>query len=142
MSGEPPLVDGLDIAGLQERLRGYARYVALVADQLEALEQGDRTRLRDLHEARAELEREMQGEPPEEDDPEATAPSPAELQEALTAGIRLLELAVETSQATQEEWTRLQDRVRSATVGLRPARVAWDRYPEAEAGVARLDVRF
>ena len=116
-------------ASLSERLRSYARFAALIADQVEALEQRDGVRLRELGGERAALEDELRDEA-------------GELPDLLGEAVQAVEDHLAEHEALRSRWTSLEAGALRATraVGLR--RAAQGRYPTPALPDTRLDVRF
>lgn len=127
------LSSGAPAAELRTRLQCYARYVALIADQLEALEQGDSARLRQTQEARDELERELAGGEAEDAD---------DLDSLVRRGAEAVERRLAEERSLRSRWTSLEDDAIRVTRTVRASRPGRGRYPATGALAAQLDVRF
>lgn len=131
-AGQSPALPG--------RLQTYSRFVALVAEQLDALQRKDAARLQELGEERVRLEREMA-------EPEAVESirSPAaneHLGALLAAGLHELEHQTEQAQHAREVWSLLQDGALLAARDLRPAPLRSGHYQAIGITAAQVDVRF
>ena len=110
---------------LHERLASFSRYVALVADQIAALEAGAGVRARELGDARAELEEEL-------------GDVPALLREAL----QVIEERLQSDELLRDRWRSLQDDAFRITRTLPPKGPRKGRYLEDRADAGRLDLRL
>jgi hypothetical protein len=120
---------------LTERLQLYARYVAIVAEQLEALS-GDRAeRVAELEEERLAAEAKLHALQ------DATTELPR-LEEFLNLGVAALDESSTAARELQERWSALSDgALRSArTVG--PITVSGGRYPQIRPLDHHLDRRL
>lgn len=118
-----------------ERLRDCSSLVALLADQLEALEQGDLPRLRELESMRGRLAGEMR----EEIDPDT--PLLPWLAERVEEALRRVDGWIESDRHARDEVAQLQDGSLPLVRGLH-RRAGSGTYPSLEPGGAKLDVRL
>ncbi|MEX2570312.1 MAG: hypothetical protein WD737_03335 [Gemmatimonadota bacterium] len=126
-------------ARLSERLQLYARYVALVAEQLAALREDRPYELTNLEEERAGLEARLQDTDGRVVDDTITA---ARLDEFLSLGLAALQEDVDGKHALEDRWARLSDgAIRSARV-VAPPRIPGGSYPETRSAGSRLDRRL
>lgn len=127
-----------------ERLRDFGRYLALVADELDALEQRDLPRLRELQEQRLELERELRPDREEEETGSRGEPLPfaEDLAGLLAEGLDTLQQGAEEDRISRDRWTTLEHDALRAMQGTRLRGVRRGQYLELASGDARLDVRF
>lgn len=136
---------------LAERLHAYARLLALAADELAALEQGDLAKRRELSEARETLTREIRDAgrttPVEEDEEEEAEdfhlPLPEKLAGVCYEALEALELRDAEERQMQDRWSSLEgDALRAIHVGGRIVSLRGGRYPVDTPIDTRLDVRF
>jgi hypothetical protein len=118
---------------LPDRLQRYSRYVALVAEQLEALERRDAARLQAIEEERREIERGWQ---------EDVTPPPEEIRALLRSGLRQLEDQAGQEEEERELWTRIESGAIRAAHVLRPRPLRIGRYAALENADNTVDVRF
>jgi cell division FtsZ-interacting protein ZapD len=112
------------------QLQACSRYVARVAEQLEALERGELARVRELDSSRQALEQEIRA-----------AGVPQEIDEILRTGLQEVRRRVASEQAVRELWSGLRDQaLRSARRIARP--VTRGRYPDPRPTDARFDIRL
>lgn len=103
-------------ASLPERLLGYSRYLALVAEALHAVEQHDEPRLRALQQERLRLARELA-----EVDEDAPLPPPhLELYALLRAGLEEIEAHAGQEEHERALWGRLESGALRAAHSLGP----------------------
>jgi hypothetical protein len=125
-------------ASLPERLQGYARYLALMADELAALEQRDERRLQLLDAERLRLARELTGT-----EPDAPPPPPhLELYVLLREGLEEIERHVGQEEQEREMWDHLESGALRAAHRLRVAVVRPGEYRPFPGGDAKVDVRL
>lgn len=138
---------------LAERLQRYSRMVALVAEQLDAVRDGDSERMQQLQAERALLESELdpqrdaaaesvdedeEGGPDGIDSPQfATA-----FHEDLQSALELLATHWQTLKEAEENWNIIQDGAVRSARAVPAFRVAPRGYPEYERGKSRVDLRF
>ena len=122
---------------LAETLHRYSRYLAIVAEQLEASAEGDLQKLMTLLGDRIVLEVDLEPFNQDEDEPVAS------LDELLMQALAEVNEKVESDRLDKDQWVQLSnDALTSArTLSLRPAAAA-GRYPEPGATGERLDRRF
>jgi ATP-dependent exoDNAse (exonuclease V) beta subunit len=120
-------------ASLPDRLQRYSRYVALVAEQLAAMERRDVARLQAIEEEREEIERGWQ----EED-----TPPPEEIRALLHSGLRQLEDQAGQEEEERELWTRIQSEAIVAAPALRPRPFRIGSYSAQGSAANTVDVRF
>lgn len=106
---------------LAERLQIYARYVAIVAEQLEEERLAAETKLRELEKAVDEL------------------PS---LEEFLSLGVAALEEGSTAARKLQERWSALSEGAIRSARKVGPIVVSGGRYPELRSPEHHLDRRF
>lgn len=116
---------------LAERLQRYSRYLAVLAEELEALKRHDTARLPKLAEERRELEAELE-----------RAGAGDELAALVEVGIRMLETEAEQGGATRSRWLELESGTLRAARGLRTRPRGWGEYGRLRTADASLDVRF
>ena len=130
------------------RLRDLARYVGLVADQIEALESHDAGRLRDVVEKRQALEEELrpaQDDGPEDDESREEPMRPTlceELSSIFTEALERLDRVTQESQQERHRWLVLGDDALRALQGSRLRAARGGQYVEFSSTDARVDVRF
>jgi hypothetical protein len=123
-------------AELAERLQLYSRYVALVAEQLDALGRDDRGRLKELVEERGRLEAGLAHAPGE---PIGDAMS---IEDLLGAGLASLAERIDAIRRMEDRWSLLNDgAVRSART-VAPPTVRGGRYPEPAPHDRQVDRRL
>ncbi len=135
-----------------ERLQRYSRFVALVAEQLDALREDDAERLRRLTEERQALEREFADDALSVDSLAEEAPSAggqseegaalARLQDELGNALSELEERIDTERWKQEQWTLLNDGAIRSARSVPMVRLIGRAYPELEERTSHLDRRF
>ena len=125
-------------ASLPDRLQGYSRYLALVADELEALEQQDERRLRFVDAERQRLARELTGTEPDAEPP----PPHLELYALLRAGLEEIEAHVGQEEQEKEMWDHLESGALRAAHQLRVAVVRPGEYRPFSGGDKKVDVRL
>ena len=120
-----------------EALLRYSRYVAIVAEQLQAATAGDRERMLALLEERRLLEDELNPSPDDENEPEPS------MDELLTSALAELSANLEADRLDKDQWLQISSGALTSARSLsrRPAAVA-GRYPEPGARGERLDLRF
>lgn len=116
---------------LAERLQAYSRYLALLAEELEALKRHDAARLLKLAEDRRELEAELE-----------RAGAGEELADLVDTGVRTLESEAEQGGETHRRWLELESGTLRAARGLRLRPRNWGDYGRLLSADASLDVRF
>lgn len=129
---------------LAERLQVYSRLLALVADELAALEGGDAAKRRELSDARAELMREL-FPPPDDEAPEDAPPAPepvAALTALLSEALDALRQTEEDEKRSRDRWISLEGDALKALQGARMSGPRAGRYLELASSDALLDVRF
>ena len=119
-----------------ERLRTIARCIALLADEVEALEQGDAPRARDLAEQRAALDAELRAE-----DEEAAPLYPALYTTPVGEALQELTRRAEGDRRAREELEYLRDFSLPLARGI-PSPAAGGRYPDLELEDSQYDVRL
>lgn len=129
-----------------ERLQRYSRFVALVAEQLDALRDDDAERFRRLAEERQVLERELDGasllEEDAEIDPIGEGAALARLHDELGDALSELDERLDTERWKEEQWALLSDgAIRSARSVPTIKRIG-RAYPEMEERTSHLDRRF
>lgn len=124
---------------LVDRLQRYSRYMALIAEQLEALHDDDSERLRRLNEQRQMLETEMAGTPESEN---SGIPAPLRIQEDLTRGLAELESRLQTDLWTEERWNRISEGTLKSARVVPAARIGARAYPVLDDRANRVDRRF
>jgi hypothetical protein len=134
---EPP-AQREERAPLAERLQGYARYLALVAEELEALERRDEPRLQLLDAERQRLARELAGTEPGEPPP----PPHLELYALLRSGLEEIEAHVGQEEQEKEMWDHLESGALRAAHRLRVSVVRPGEYRPFSGGDAKVDVRL
>jgi hypothetical protein len=127
----PPPAD--EPASLPDRLQRYSRYLALVAEQLAAMERRDVARLQAIEEEREEIERGWQ----EED-----TPPPEEIRALLHSGLRQLEEQADQEEEERERWTLIQSGAIQAAHVLRPRPLRIGSYGPLGKAENTVDVRF
>lgn len=135
-----------------ERLQRFARFVALVAEQLEAIREDDADRLRRLREEAQGLERELLG-----DTPHGTSDSPtcddltpeirevtalASLQDDLENALSSLEKRFDAERWTEEQLTLLSNGAIRSARSMPLVKLAGCAYPDLEERESHLDRRF
>jgi hypothetical protein len=139
---------GAEDTPLAERLHAFSRLLALAADELAALEQGDHTKRRELSEARDELMQTMQepasAEDAESDDlPPVSISLPDQLWSLISEALDSLEQRESEERRMQDRWSSLEgDALRAMHVGGRIVPLRAGRYPADTATESGLDVRF
>jgi hypothetical protein len=130
---EPAPAPTEEPASLPDRLQRYSRYVALVAEQLEALERRDVARLQAIEEERQEIERGWQ---------EDSTPPPEEIRALLRSGLRQLEDQADQDEEERELWIRIQSGAIQAAHVLRPRPLRIGSYTALGNADNTVDVRF
>jgi hypothetical protein len=125
-------------ASLPDRLQGYSRYLALVAEQLEALDQQDAPRLQALELARQRLARQLAGTEPDEPLPQPHL----EIYALLRAGLEEIEQHVGQEEQEKEVWDHLESGALRAAHSLRVTVVRPGEYRPFPGGDAKVDVRL
>ena len=120
-----------------EQLRGAARWITLLADELDALESGDFPRLRDLAEQRAKLAGELGVDPEEPGDP---LPRPLHL-EPVAEALRELRDWAEQERAKQEGLSQLRDESLPLVRSIQATRMG-GRYQVIDETDCQLNVRM
>ena len=130
------------------RLRDIARFVCLVADQMEALESHDAARLRELTEERDTLEETLRPAPDDtlevEEGQEEPTPLPIseELSHILSEALERLDRVAEESLQERHRWIFLGDDALRALQGARLRAARGGQYVKFSSTNARVDVRF
>lgn len=122
--------------GLRDRLRLYARYAALVAEELEARERGDRERLRERMDERERVRAEIAALPGADGGDEAPAPGGA-----LEAAVAEAERRAQAEAEVRDRLSRMRDASLRARSGVRLPRPAGDGYAPPATVRGALDVR-
>lgn len=137
--------------GTVERLQNYARFVGIVAEQLEAARTDDVERLRRLEEERVALERELTTstllDPPvlsEEDNPDSTVTDEAlaRLQDELDRALSTLDERFDTERWTEQQMALLSDGAIRSARSMPAPRSSGRPYPILEERTTHLDRRF
>jgi hypothetical protein len=123
---------------LGERLQRYARYVALVGEQLEAANSGDVDLVRRLAEERSLLEGELTIA---SEDSDSDGPETPQLTDYLQVGISELAERLDNERRTQETWSVITDEALRFARTVPAQRIARG-YPELTGRENRLDLRF
>ena len=120
-----------------ETLLRYSRYVAIIAEQLEATEVGDRERVMLLLDERRLIEAEIEATHDDE------SSDPASLDELLTSALAEVSEKIESARLDKDQWIQISSGALTSarSLSLRPAAAA-GRYPEPVARGERLDLRF
>ena len=125
-------------SALSDRLQRYGRYVALVAEQLEALRNGDHEKLGRLRAEGEEIEASLaveDGEPSEN-------PLLPLLQDALQVGLSELAESFDSDLVSREQWARINDGALRSARSVPAPRIATRGYPELSKPSSRVDLRF
>lgn len=125
-------------SGLTDRLQRYGRYVALVAEQLEALRAGDGDRLRRLRAEGEELEASLEADDGEPSD----SPLLPMLHDALQLGLSELAESFDSDLQIREQWARINDGALRNARSIPAPRVNTRGYPELGNPSNRVDLRF
>jgi hypothetical protein len=120
-------------SSLPDRLQRYSRYVALIAEQLAAMERRDVARVQEIEEERREIERGWE---------EDATPPPEEIRALLHSGLRRLEDRAGQEEEERELWTRIQSEAIVAAHALRPRPLRIGRYGALGGAANKVDVRF
>jgi hypothetical protein len=118
-------------ASLPDRLQRYSRYVALVAEQLEAAEQGDLARLQLIEAERLEIERNW------DDD---NIPPPGEFGSLLHSALR--ELQNRSGAEERERWDLIQNGALQAAHTLRMPPLRIGSYRPLQSTDQKVDLKF
>jgi hypothetical protein len=119
-----------------ERLHRLAKRVALLADQIDALDLGDLPRVRELGEERAALEAEILGA-----DADVDALTEGLYAELVDEAVRELQDRVEQERQTRDEIAQLRDGSLTLARSI-PRPTAGGKYPEADGTGGQLNVSF
>lgn len=119
--------------GLTERLQLYARYLVVVAEQLDALAEARQDRIAELQEERSSLEAQLA---------QPTDPAPSGLDEALSLGLATLEADSETRRTLQERWSALSAGALRSARKVAVPRISGGVYPQPTDRIARFDRRL
>lgn len=117
-----------------ERLRDCSHWIALLADQLEAMEQGDFPRVREMEAMRERLAEEMR------DGTDGEAPLPEWVAERVEATLHRVQSWTDQKRRKREEVALLQDGSLPLVRGIR--RVGGGNYLSLDHGSAQFDVRL
>lgn len=131
---DQPLSDGPQPRSESERLRDCSHWVSLLADQLEAMEQGDFPRVRELEAMRERLAEEMR------DGTGGEAPLPEWVAERVEETLQRVKSWTEQERRRREEVALLQDGSLPLVRGIR--RVGGGNYLSLEPSSAQFDVRL
>jgi|GEM_PF-3655800 len=118
---------------LRERLRLFARYAALVAEELEARERGDHARLREKLEERERVRAEIAALSGDDESPAPGA--------ALEAAVAEAERRAQAEAEARDWLSRVRDASLRVRGGLRFPRAAGDGYTPTAAVRGALDIR-
>lgn len=129
-----PLSDTPQPRSESERLRDCSHWVGLLADQLEAMELGDFSRVRELEAMRERLAEEMR------DGADGEAPLPAWVAERVEETLQRVQSWTEQERRRREEVALLQDESLPLVRGIQ--RVGGGNYLSLEPPSARFDVRL
>lgn len=123
-----------EATSLPERLQHYSRYVALVAEQLEALGSRDLGRMQRIEEERLRIEREWgesdEGRPNEQ------------LSALLRSGLSELASQADSEEEERERWTLIQTGALQAAHSLHQPPLRIGSYGAMGSAEAKVDVRF
>lgn len=134
-----------------ERLQRYSRFVALVAEQLDAMREDDGERLRRLGEERVSIERELadQSAPhsadhTDEADAELAGPDDtlAGLHQELWQALATLEERFDADRHTEEQMALLSNGAIRWARSMPAVRLNGRPYPDLEQRTSHLDRRF
>ena len=148
MSEFAQLLEAATKPPLRSRLMDLAKYVTLVADELEAVERRDLSRIEELEKERGDLWVTLTGPPgaeAEESDEEQASPAPlAEETLACLLGEALAELDAFASEYRENRvrWIALEDDAWKSLQGARARPALGGSYVEFGSSDGRLDVRF
>lgn len=120
---------------LAERLQIYARYVAIVAEQLEALSADRAERVAELEEERLAAETKLR-------ELEKAVDELPSLEEFLSLGVAALEEGSTAARKLQERWSALSEGAIRSARKVGPIVVSGGRYPELRSPEHHLDRRF
>lgn len=140
----PPPPEGARGAELPRRLQEYARYVSVVAEQLEAQERGNDEKARRLAAERREIEERIAGDRTRPAREEGWAGSHERFPSLLREAMRELEAVGEREalgESARAHWGRLHDEALALARDIRPQGGMTGRYVEV-AKPSSLDVRF
>lgn len=132
--------------GLSERLQIYSRYVALIAEQLQAVQRRDARSVRQLEMERTRLEAEMApgGAAARAEHPAAVSGPPGELSDLLLNGLVELEQVAHDEEQISECWSAIErgalQAARRLGGRLRPSQPG--NYTAQEPLSGTVDVRF
>ena len=135
---------------LAARLQLCSKLLALAAEELDALEQGDHLKRYQLAGQRDEVVREMHPADPAEDG-DSRPPGtdelmlllPQEVARALAEALYELEEKEEEERRMQDRWSSLEeDALKAIHVGGKIVSLRAGRYPNQPRSDARLDLRF